>query len=251
MSLFDQLLHNYFYHIRNLFNNKDSKHQIRLLFCCNFDNFVFFPFGINLKITEISTKTIVGEPLTLLFQTPKTRALYNFNIYFCMFGGFFGSQSSSTSITFCTQLPKRAVAEVKRWTLHKEGYNLETLPDAILTVSFDAPSDSIFTGLHYKLRIKFTSKYPFEPPEVQFVVDTTTKAPIHPHIYTNGHICLSILTPSAWSPALTVESTVLSIASLLSSCTTKTSPEGNQSYVSRVGDRSPLLTTWAFHDDKV
>ena len=73
MSLFDQLLHNYFYHIRNLFNNKDSKHQIRLLFCCNFDNFVFFPFGINLKITARSQKikTIVGEPLTLLFQTPK------------------------------------------------------------------------------------------------------------------------------------------------------------------------------------
>ena len=59
------------------------------------------------------------------------------------------------------------------------------------------------------------------------------EAPIHPHIYSNGHICLSILTSTAWSPALTVESVVLSVASLLSSSTSKTKPEGNDSYVKR------------------
>ena len=41
----------------------------------------------------------------------------------------------------------------------------------------------------FTLRFRFSDKYPMESPEVVF----TGVPPEHPHIYSNGHICLSIL----------------------------------------------------------
>lgn len=90
---------------------------------------------------------------------------------------------------------------------------------------------------------KFSTKYPFESPVVSFV---GSNIPIHPHVYSNGHICLSILTDD-WSPALSVQSVCLSIISMLSSCKEKKRPPDNSIYV-RTCNKNPKKTKVSFDD---
>ena len=52
------------------------------------------------------------------------------------------------------------------------------------------PTGTLFDGENFNLQFKFGPKYPFDSPEVMFIGDDI---PVHPHIYSNGHICLSIL----------------------------------------------------------
>ena len=79
------------------------------------------------------------------------------------------------------------------------------------------PPDTLYDGEKFSLCFKFNGRYPFDSPIVTFVGDII---PVHPHVYSNGHICLSILT-NDWSPALSVESVCLSIISMLASAKEK------------------------------
>ncbi|KAJ1927428.1 hypothetical protein IWQ60_002935 [Tieghemiomyces parasiticus] len=113
------------------------------------------------------------------------------------------------------------------------------------TLSIDGTPDSLYTGERFTLHFRFGDNYPIAAPEVTFALP----APVHPHVYSNGHICLNILYDQ-WSPALTVEAVCLSLQSMLSSCTAKAPPADDQAYCAK-RVRSPKQMMWMYHDDSV
>ncbi|XP_059615299.1 ubiquitin-conjugating enzyme E2 W isoform X1 [Phlebotomus argentipes] len=125
--------------------------------------------------------------------------------------------------------PESISQNLSQWIIHMQGVE-----------------GTLYEGEHFELLFKFNNKYPFDSPEVTFV---GSNIPIHPHVYSNGHICLSILTDD-WSPALSVQSVCLSISSMLSSCQEKKRPPDNTLYV-KTCNKNPKKTKWWYHDDSV
>ena len=117
---------------------------------------------------------------------------------------------------------------------------------AFWKVDVTGPKETLFEGENFQLSFQFDEKYPFDSPIVKFTGDNI---PTHPHVYSNGHICLSILTTD-WSPALTVQSVCLSILSMLASATKKARPPDNFLYV-RTCSKNPKNSSWLYHDDNV
>ncbi|GAA5986084.1 hypothetical protein JCM10908_006400 [Rhodotorula pacifica] len=106
--------------------------------------------------------------------------------------------------------------------------------------------ETVYEGEEFALRFRFNSQYPIDSPEVTFLNTADFSPPTHPHVYTNGHICASVL-GSGWSPVLNVQSLLLTMQSMLASCKKKELPPDNDRYV-RNAPKSPKDTRWAYHD---
>ncbi|KAE9383627.1 hypothetical protein BT96DRAFT_859961 [Gymnopus androsaceus JB14] len=78
--------------------------------------------------------------------------------------------------------------------------------------SFPGPEDTPYEGGHFEVDIVIPDAYPFQPVKMKFI----TKV-YHPNVSSaSGAICLDIL-KDAWSPVLTLKSTLISLQSLLCS----------------------------------
>ncbi|KAK9335091.1 ubiquitin-conjugating enzyme/RWD-like protein [Lipomyces starkeyi] len=125
----------------------------------------------------------------------------------------------------------------------------------------------LYVGKTFRLQFRFTPTYPIEAPEVQFIRSLGREIPMHPHIYSNGHICLGKdlelhemylqqiiimidVLGSGWSPIQTVGSVSMSIQSMLAGNDRNERPPDDARYVASA-PISPKQTRFVYHDDNV
>ncbi|KAH3676292.1 hypothetical protein WICMUC_002088 [Wickerhamomyces mucosus] len=107
-------------------------------------------------------------------------------------------------------------------------------------------------GEKYRLKMMIPENYPFVAPISYFIknnAEDVHSIPIHPHIYSNGHICLDLLGP-AWTPAYTIDSLIVAIQSILASNDINERPPDDDRYVKKA-PKNPQKTSFVYHDDTI
>ncbi|KAK8854867.1 hypothetical protein IAR55_003606 [Kwoniella newhampshirensis] len=125
-------------------------------------------------------------------------------------------------------------------------HSADSMQDWIFLISV-LGEETVYRGETFALRMKFGNRYPIEVPEVTFLANPEYQPPVHPHVYSNGHICASIL-GNEWSPVLNAVAICITMQSMLASNKKKERPEGNDRYV-RTAPSNPKLTRWHYDDD--
>jgi ubiquitin-protein ligase len=85
-------------------------------------------------------------------------------------------------------------------------------------VLFFGPEDSVFHNGVFVFDIIIPDNYPFNPPKVTFLTGGVVGGRMHPNLYQEGKVCLSILNTwgsNEWSPLLTLEKIMITVKAIL------------------------------------
>ncbi|KAJ2977738.1 hypothetical protein NQ176_g4199 [Zarea fungicola] len=111
-------------------------------------------------------------------------------------------------------------------------------------------NNPLYNDKIFRLKIAFGDAYPIEPPEVTFEASADRPIPIHPHVYSNGIICLDLLGSQGWSPVQSAESVCMSIQSMLTGNSKCERPPGDDDFV-RGNRLRPRDIDFVYHDNTV
>jgi len=96
------------------------------------------------------------------------------------------------------------------------------------------PEDTPYEGGYYIYKVRFPEEYPYKPPKVTFC--SNSKIRIHPNMYVNGKVCLSILgtwSGPSWKEVMDINCVAKTIQSLMSKKTLQNEP----GYQTEVGEQ--------------
>jgi len=117
---------------------------------------------------------------------------------------------------------KRIMGELKKFNEVKyDNIFIQPVDDKLnnLNALIIGPSDSEFEDSFLFFNISIPVEYPFKPPIFKFLSPVGTNHRIHPNLYADGKVCLSILNTwsgdDKWSSVLTIEKILLTISGLL------------------------------------
>jgi len=96
-------------------------------------------------------------------------------------------------------------------------YHDETSIDTVY-VAIVGTSDTVYEDGMYFYKFVFPPSYPFEPPTGTFLNWQNSHVRIHPNMYVNGKLCLSILgtwSGPSWTSAMTLTTIIITIQSIM------------------------------------
>ena len=128
----------------------------------------------------------------------------------------------SASVVIQKDTAKRLIKDIKQIkNEHIEGIHYMHDETNILQGSalIIGPPDSPYEGGYYLFLFDFPCDYPYSPPKLKFLTnDGHTR--MHPNLYKNGKVCLSILNTwsgESWTGCQTISSVLLTIRSIMTS----------------------------------